>query len=253
MAKSPDGGASDAPRSNDRVADDRASDAPRRDDGAADDSTSHDPANDDPAAAAERARRFDRLINFSDGVVAIAATLLILPLVDTATALGNRTVGELLSDDRSELFAFALSFVVICRFWLIHHHVYRHAIAYSAPLVWVNIAWLLCIVFLPFPTELLGKSNEHGRLVDGLYIGTMLVATFANLAALWIIARSPDLRRPDTRDDTSLTGAGYACAAMALAFVIAIAAPNIGLYALLLLIVPADQITRRVMRRRVAP
>jgi uncharacterized membrane protein len=201
------------------------------------------------AVPAERARRFDRLINFSDGVVAIAATLLILPLVDTATALSGSTVGELLSADRSELFAFGLSFIVICRFWIIHHHVYRHAIDYSAPLAWINIAWLLCIVFLPFPTELLGKSNEHGRLVDGLYIGTMLVATLANLAAGWIIARSPELRRADSHHDMSLMGAGFAFGTMALAFVIAITVPRIGLYALLVFLVPAEQITRRLMHR----
>jgi len=244
MAKSSYGDASDAFGKADNV-----SDARERDQRATAEDASAGSGR-ESVVSEERARRFDRLINFSDAVVAIAATLLVLPLVETAAALGGRTVSQLLSDDRSELFAFALSFVVICRFWLIHHYVYRHAVAYSSALVSVNVVWLLCIAFLPFPTELLGKSNEHGRLVDGLYIGTMLVATLANLAALWIIGHSPDLQRPGNREAISLTGAGYAAVAMTLAFIIAVTVPSIGLYALLLLVVPAEAITRRVTRGR---
>src|SRR5215475_14752937 len=151
-----------------------------------------EPAPDESETRHERTRNAERLIMFSDAVVAIAATLLILPLVDTAGAIGGRSVGQLLSDDWHELFAFGLSFVVIYRFWLLHHDIYRYVVRYSAALAWMNGLWLLSIVFLPFPTELLG--SEHGTPVIGvgLYIGTMAVSTAANLGTQWILKRSPE-------------------------------------------------------------
>ena len=95
-----------------------------------------------------RKRALDRLMFFSDAVAAIAATLLILPLVDDASAIGHRSVGDLLSDNWPALFAFALSFAVIYRFWIIHHHLYENVNDYSEPLLWANGLWLISIVFM---------------------------------------------------------------------------------------------------------
>ncbi|HEU0238710.1 MAG TPA: TMEM175 family protein [Micromonosporaceae bacterium] len=209
----------------------------------------------DALTSSERARRpeartrgIDRLLTFSDGVVAIAATLLILPLVDAAVSIGHRTVGALIDDERHALFAFVLSFAVICNFWFIHHQVYEHVIAYTPALVVANCLWLLCIVFLPFPTELIGGSNRQGRIGDGLYVGTMLVATIANMLASWIIARSPELRE-QSAPRASINRAVYATCAMALAFVIAVTLPRIGLWGLLLLLAPSERIDGYVRDR----
>jgi hypothetical protein len=64
--------------------------------------------------AAERDRNFDRLLTFVDAIVAIAITLLVLPLVELAPELGDDgSVADLLRDHSDELWAFALSFYVI--------------------------------------------------------------------------------------------------------------------------------------------
>ena len=191
-----------------------------------------------------RKRALDRLMFFSDAVAAIAATLLILPLVDDASAIGHRSVGDLLSDNWHALFAFALSFAVIYRFWIIHHHLYENVSDYSQPLLWANGLWLICIVFLPFPTELIGTGTENGRspLGLGLYIGTMVVASAASMLAQWIIQRSPNLATPGA-PRRSLSGAAIATAALVVAFIVAVAYPPIGPWALLIL-VPTGYIDR---------
>lgn len=108
-------------------------------------------------------RGFDRLVNFSDAVVAIAITLLILPLVDTATELNDKTVSELLADNWVKLLVFVISFAVIGRFWLAHHRMYENIVGYDKPLLWANLFWLLTIVFLPFPTELIAAGAGRAR------------------------------------------------------------------------------------------
>ena len=68
------------------------------------------------------ARGFDRLVFFSDAVAAIAITLLILPLVDGVSKQGS--LSNLLDADRDRFLAFLLSFLVIARFWTIHHSLF---------------------------------------------------------------------------------------------------------------------------------
>ena len=202
----------------------------------------------------ERERGLGRLISFSDAVVSIAATLLVLPLADAAANIGDRSVAELLSDNGHAIFAFALSFAVILRFWLVHHSMYEHVIDYSRWLLLTNSIWLFCIVALPFPTELIGRTAGQGSVGDGLYIGTMLVASAAGLAGQWILLRTPNLVNESAINQLTLEPSVSTTIAMAVAFVIAVLFPAIGLWALLLLVASSEfdrQYLRR-QRRRIA-
>jgi uncharacterized membrane protein len=189
----------------------------------------------------------ERLLTFSDAVVAIAATLLVLPLVDIAPKEQVEDVGALLADNLNNFLAFLLSFVVIYRFWLTHHHTFGAAKQLGGALIWLNGLWLISIVFLPFPTQLIGDQDVHNRLVNGLYIGTMLVTAASAVAGQWLVARA-DARagRPSTIDPY---GPGLALVvALAVALVIALAFPAIGLWSLLVLVVSGVLAAR--MRRR---
>jgi uncharacterized membrane protein len=200
-------------------------------------------------AQQERERGLGRLIGFSDAVVAIAATLLVLPLADAAAGIGDRSVTELLSDNSHAIFAFALSFAVILRFWLVHHRMYEHVIDYSQALLFINGLWLFCIVALPFPTELIGRHAGQGSVGNGLYIGTMLVAAAAGLAGQWVLLHTPNLVNESAVGQLSLEPSVTTTITMAIAFVIAIAFPSIGLWALLLLVV-SSEFDRQYLRRR---
>jgi uncharacterized membrane protein len=119
---------------------------------------------------------FRRLVAFSDAGVAIAITLLILPLVDAAGAIGTESIDTFLGDNRTRLLAFLLSFTVIGRFWWAQHQAQERVEAYNPAFVSGMFVWLLGIVFLPFPTELLSSAVKSSRGIHALYVGSLLVA-----------------------------------------------------------------------------
>jgi uncharacterized membrane protein len=200
-----------------------------------------------PSANAQNgpaARAADRLISFSDAVVAIAATLLVLPLVEIVPHSDVMDLGGLLADNGSQFYAFVLSFVVVYRFWLVHRRMFDGSINMTTALLWVNGLWLLSIVFLPFPTQLIGSQDAQDRLAYGLYIGTLLVTTACGALSHWLISRSAG-----DRFDVTVGPAFVMTGAMALALLLVVAIPGVGAWALLLLI-PAGFAQGRILRRR---
>jgi len=193
-------------------------------------------------------RGFTRLVSFSDGVVAIAITLLVLPLVESATDSSGDVVA-FLNTNGFQLFVFVLSFAVIGRFWFVHHQLYENLAGYSTGLVWANLLWLLTIVFLPFPTELLITGDSDDRLRNGLYVGTMLLTSCAALLQQWIAIRSPELQAPEARGTLRLGPYVLTTAVMAIALTISVAFPQVGLLSLLLLAVMGP-IGRVLLRRQ---
>lgn len=185
------------------------------------------------------------MVTFADAVVAIAITLLVLPLVDLVPKGDGTSVGDLLSDHAGELGAFALSFVVIARLWRVHHRIFERVGGYDTRLVSLTMAWLITVVFLPFPTELLGAQYDDG--VSALYIGTLLASSLALGATdAWVTAH-PELELEEARglvaDEPRWTGTILIAAALA----VAVAVPSAGMWPLLLLFLtrPIDALRRR--------
>lgn len=117
----------------------------------------------------------ERLVFFSDAVVAIALTLLVLPLTDVVSEV-VATHGdpvEAVTENQWRIFSFLLSFVVIARFWVAHHRLFEDVRAYSSPLMTVNLCWLLTIAVLPFPSEMVGAFGID-RFTAMLYLGTIV-------------------------------------------------------------------------------
>ena len=106
----------------------------------------------------------ERLLTLSDGVVAIALTLLVLQLqIPTLPrGRGRLVVGPLAPADRSFtslLVAYVVSFYVIAQFWLAHHRTYRLVRGHSEAIAWWNFAFLFTITLFPFSSELLGGTR----------------------------------------------------------------------------------------------
>jgi len=198
----------------------------------------------------QREAGFRRLVSFSDAVVAIAITLLILPLVDSASSIGNAALSTFFNDNQTKLLAFALSFAVIGSFWWGQHQVFERVRAYNSVLVWGMFLWLLSIVFLPFPTELIGTVTDGTVAVHAIYIGTMLVAAIGALVQQWAIVRWPELQEKADDDVVTIDSALILVALMGVALVMTIVFPSVGLWPLLVLLLSRPLERLAAARRR---
>jgi uncharacterized membrane protein len=106
----------------------------------------------------ENAVEFSRIVAFSDGVFAIAITLLVLGL-EVPSHLHGKELSEALWDQRQNLFAYAISFAVIGRFWIIHHRFFAEVTGFDGRLLALNLFYLAWIVLIPFSSKVLG---DHG-------------------------------------------------------------------------------------------
>ena len=95
---------------------------------------------------------FGRVVAFSDGVLSIAITLLVLN-IDVPTGPADEMLSDLAHDWRQYV-AFALSFAIIGRFWILHHRLFEMASGFDRPLLVMNLGWLALIVLMPFTTNL---------------------------------------------------------------------------------------------------
>src|SRR3954454_3821630 len=87
-------------------------------------------------------RGLDRFVTFLDAVVAIAITLLVLPLVDVIGGThAGRDLASVFSDEAGTFGTFFLSFALIARLWLAHHRIVEGVGAYDGAFLLVNLAW----------------------------------------------------------------------------------------------------------------
>ena len=130
----------------------------------------------------------DRLLALTDGVVAIALTLLVLQLqVPVSHDLAGNTnsasaLWHALNVDGAELTSYLVSFVVIAQFWLVHHRVLRIMKGHSEGLAWRNFAFLLSLTLMPFTSELLGRYSDNPLAVTIFSLNLVAIS----LTTQWI-------------------------------------------------------------------
>lgn len=192
----------------------------------------------------------DRLKAFVDAVVAIAMTLLVLPLLESVSDSTHEGTGPFLVEHAGQLMSFALSFVLIATFWMEHHRQYQRVRRLTPGLLWINVGWMLTIVWLPVPTAMLGQM-ESDPLQAVLYIGTLTLTQVATLAGKLYLLRHPALI--DLSPELLRRGAiGDAAAIILFCIALPIAAwvHVIGYFALLLVALagPLERMLLRVRR-----
>ncbi|HVZ12223.1 MAG TPA: TMEM175 family protein [Patescibacteria group bacterium] len=101
----------------------------------------------------------DRVEGFSDGVFAVALTLLVLGIrIPNIPAHSTSTEYlSLMAPIIPSVISFILSFVIISVHWINHHYFFRHLHSTPIKIVWMNNFFLLWICFMPFPTAMLGS------------------------------------------------------------------------------------------------
>jgi uncharacterized membrane protein len=106
---------------------------------------------------------FSRVLAFSDGLFAIAMTLLVVGIAvpDLAHGGDESELLHALRDIEDQILSFFISFIVIGRYWVAHHQFFRLLRAMDYRLITINLTYLALIAFLPFPTALLGDYFEN--------------------------------------------------------------------------------------------
>jgi uncharacterized membrane protein len=127
---------------------------------------------------------FARIVAFTDGVFAIAITLLVLS-IEIPTNLQGEELHEFIVDEWGQFFAYFLSFAVVGRFWISHHGMFSLLHDFDRRLLTLNLAYLSLIVLIPFPTELLG---DFGDRTDAVVLYAAAVGSAALLSSLIVRA-----------------------------------------------------------------
>jgi len=144
-----------------------------------------------------------RLETFCDGVFAIALTLLIID-IKIPSSVKIDTTNDLwlaLKHILPSIFAFVLSFIIILITWVNHHGTLKLLNRSSAGFFFANGFLLITIVFIPFPTALMGEYllTDHSSPAVILY-----VSTIAFQAIGWILLTSSVLKNHLTKDEKSI-------------------------------------------------
>ena len=103
-------------------------------------------------------RALERLINFTDAIVAVAITLLVLSIVDIRGTDSDQTVWQVIADNNSEIITFTFTFIVVAMMWRVHTRVLSSLVAYDTVLFWLNLLWIFGIVVLPWTSALFGEG-----------------------------------------------------------------------------------------------
>jgi uncharacterized membrane protein len=181
-----------------------------------------------------------RMLTLSDGIFAIAITLLVLNLgVDSSKPLGV-ALGSLIP----RVWAAALSFAVIGRFWLIHRRMFTQIHRQDEMLLRLNLVFLAAIVAMPFATDLLTHPGQQPIQVM-TYAATIGAAALLS-AILWAYAcvggRLVDQRLMESPEGTAAVASGLrglpAVAVCLVSVIVAAASPGAGEFVWIAFAVP---------------
>lgn len=193
----------------------------------------------------------ERLLAYTDGVFAIAATLLVLDLsVDSiGRVTSDRQLWGALGGLVPNITGFVISFALLSLLWVIHVRQFRDIVRVDAGLLWLNNARLLFIVLIPFTTSLAAEYSDWtaGRVL--LPLNFFLAALLSWLSWVWASARDGHLLREGVHDAAARGMDGLVAALIGA--VVAGASVWLGSWAFLLFLAsePVTRIVSRSLRR----
>lgn len=141
----------------------------------------------------------NRLESFSDGVLAVAITLLVLNL-SVPDVKANASLADALAAEWPSYAAYVISFTTIGIIWVNHHAMLSRLRQADHTILMLNNLLLLTVVVIPFGTSLLAKylkAGHHGHLAAAIYGGTLLaMAVTFSLLNYQLFFRKPHLLSP---------------------------------------------------------
>lgn len=191
----------------------------------------------------------ERLVFFSDAIVAIAMTLLVFGLKVDIAPKAHVTFADI-GRAWPHFSSFVLSFFIIALFWKIHHEFFHYIRVVDSSLLWLNIVWLLFIVLLPFTSSLISTNFfDHPAIVT--YCANILCITIFQNAIWDYVAVRPDYLKDIGPADTTFyrVACNVAMVNAIVALAVAFFYPLIA-FLILLTRLPVILLTRRWFIRR---
>lgn len=150
-----------------------------------------------------RQTRTARLEALSDGVFAVAITLLVLDLAVPATPHSVHDLLGAIGEEWPGYLGYVVSFATVGAVWLGHNAITDYLDHADVTLLRLNLLLLLFVSFLPFPTRLLSEYITRGEAerVATTFYGLVLLASSGLLSLLWRYALHARLVRPDADDE----------------------------------------------------
>ena len=124
---------------------------------------------------------------FSDGVFAVAITLLVLDLALPGPGPLHQSLTYRLLHDWPQYFAYVVSFLTIGIMWMNHHTILAHVSRVDRALLVLNLFLLMGVVAIPFPTALVAEHlRDSGAAAATVTYGLVMIAVSFGFAGLWI-------------------------------------------------------------------
>ena len=142
-----------------------------------------------------RRRVSNRIIGFSDGVFAIAITLLVLTINVPSNLTSSEDVSGFLWQALPQLVVYAAAFMVIGTFWLRHHRMLMLCRAVDGRMLVLNLVFLAFVSLLPFPTDLLGNVQTTTTVIA--FCAVAGAATLCEIGLWRHLHRHRELLLPD--------------------------------------------------------
>ncbi len=152
----------------------------------------------------ERGRDLSRILAFTDGVFAIAITLLVLQIDVPTGAESASALAEDLADQSSDFTAFAISFAVIGSFWISNHRFARTIREFDRGLMLLLLLYLAFVVLIPFSSQLMGEYGDRFDLSVLIYVVNITGVVGASLLMTHHLLRR-GLVKPEYEWDAALT------------------------------------------------
>jgi uncharacterized membrane protein len=176
---------------------------------------------------------------FSDGVFAIAITLLVLDISVPESGLDDLWRG--IVDQWPSYLAYVTSFLTIGALWLAHHGIFARLRFVDSTVMRLNLLLLMTASFLPFPTRLMAEAilDSSAERAAVIFYGSALMVILLLVAAMWrAVAARRELLRPEVGDqevDRILRGTAPSLGSYIAVTLVAIIAPHVAAFGYLLI------------------
>jgi len=191
----------------------------------------------------------ERLVFFTDAVVAIAITMLGLRLA--VPIVEQPQLKEALFDMWPRFEVNLISFVMVAYFWHLHHKMFKVIVRHDTTLIALNFLWLIFLTMLPFSTDLLGRYHLNQTALV-FYMSNMLAIGIVKII-MWIYSfRNKLTSHVVTKafDRWAIIGATVPIVTFSLAILLAFSNIHLSKYSLILVFIAPMIINRFIVNKK---